>query len=137
MEAQRELDVGAHDWLLIVTHDHHLDEQALDVYGRGPHRYLGMIGSRRKIFRVLQRIHARRGLPALDRVHAPVGLDLGAVAPEEIAVSIVGELVALRHGRPATHLRAVDDPRLRRVLEGELSPEAAAQLPDTSQPDTP
>lgn len=130
VEAERELKVGPHDWLLIVTHDHHLDEQALDVYARGPHRYLGMIGSRRKIFRVLQRIHARRGLPSLERVHAPVGLDLGAVAPEEIAVSIVAELVALRHGRPATHLRAVDDPRVQRVLQGELTPEAAAQLPE-------
>ncbi len=125
-----ELAPTAHDWFLIVTHDHRLDELALDTYARGPHRYIGMIGSRRKVFRVLQRIHARRGLPPLDRVYAPVGLRLGAVSPEEIAVSIVAELVALRHSRPGSHMRAVDDPRLSKVLAGALTPEAAAQLPE-------
>jgi xanthine/CO dehydrogenase XdhC/CoxF family maturation factor len=72
-------------------------------------------------------VHKHGELP-LDRVYAPVGLDIGAVSPEEIAVSIVSELVAIRHGKPAQHLRAVDDPRLARVLAGEISPEAAAQI---------
>jgi len=116
------------DWLFVVTHDHALDEEALDVFARLPHRYLGLIGSRRKIFRILHRLHVRGPLPPLDRVYAPVGLDLGAVTPEEIAISVTAELVALRHGRPARHLRAVDDPRLRRVLDGELTAEAAAAL---------
>jgi xanthine dehydrogenase accessory factor len=118
------------DWLFVVTHDHALDEEALDVYARLPHRYLGLIGSRRKVFRILHRLHVRGGLPPLERVYAPVGLDLGAVSPEEIAVSVLAELVALRHGKPASHLRAVDDPRLRRVLDGELTAEAAATLPE-------
>ena len=68
-------------------------------------------------------------LPALERVYSPVGLDIGAVSPEEIAVSIVAELVAIRHGHKAAHMRALDDPRLARVLGGELTPEAAAKLP--------
>lgn len=129
-EAAAELAPTSDDWLLVVTHDHRLDEEALDVYARLPHRYLGMIGSRRKVFRILQRIAHKRSLPPLDRVYAPVGLDIGAVSPEEIAVSIVGELVALRHGRPSAHLRAVDDPRLARVLAGELAPEALAAIED-------
>jgi xanthine dehydrogenase accessory factor len=124
-EAASRLAPRAEDWLLVVTYDHHLDEQALDVYARLPHRYLGVIGSRRKVFRILQRIARRAGLPDLERVYAPVGIDIGAVSPAEIAVSIVGELIALRHGRPTRHMRAVDDPRLQRVLAGELSPEAA------------
>lgn len=117
------------DWLLVVTHDHRLDEEAVDVFARLPHRYLGLIGSRRKIYRILSRIAARRGLPDLSRTYAPVGLDLGAVSPEEIAVSIAAELVALRHGHAAAHLRALDDPALARVLGGELCAEAAAELP--------
>ena len=125
-EAAEQLELGPNDWILIVTHDHHLDEEALDVFARGPHRYIGMIGSRRKVFRVLHRIHARRGLPPLEKVYAPVGLDLGGTTPEEIAVSVVSELIAIRHGKPARHMRAVDDPRLRKVLEGQLTPEAAA-----------
>jgi xanthine dehydrogenase accessory factor len=120
-EARDRIAPQAHDWLLVVTHDHRLDEEALDTYARLPHAYLGVIGSKRKIVRLLQRIRARRGaLPPLQRVYAPVGLDLGAVSPEEIAVSIVAELIALRHGRQgAAHLRALDDPVIRRAVEGE------------------
>ncbi len=128
-EAADALAPTERDWLLVVTHDHRLDEEAVDVFARLPHAYLGVIGSRRKIYRVLARIAARRGLPDLSRTYAPVGLDLGAVSPEEIAVSVAAELVALRHGTPAAHLRAIDDPALAKVLHGELSPEAAAQLP--------
>jgi xanthine dehydrogenase accessory factor len=127
-DAADELQPSERDWLLVITHDHHLDEQALDTYARLPHRYLGLIGSRRKVFRILQRIQARRGLPSLDRVYAPVGVDLGAVSPQEIAVSITAELVALRHGASAGHLRAVDDRRLQKVLSGSMSVEAAARM---------
>ncbi|MEZ4221652.1 MAG: XdhC family protein [Polyangiaceae bacterium] len=127
-EAARSVAPTHADWLLVVTHDHRLDEEALDTYARLPHAYLGMIGSRRKVFRTLQRIAQRGALPDLERIYAPVGLDLGAVSPEEIAVSIVAELVALRHGRPATHLRAVDAPELQRILEGAGNPEPAANV---------
>ena len=127
-EAQEELSPGPSDWLLVVTHDHRLDEEALDTYARLPHAYLGVIGSRRKIYRVLARIAAKRGLPPMEHVYAPVGLDLGAVTPEEIAISVAAELVALRHGRSGPHMRAMDDPALAKVLEGALTPEAAAEL---------
>jgi xanthine dehydrogenase accessory factor len=130
-DAAEALCVTGEDWLLIVTHDHRLDEEALDHYARIDHRYLGMIGSRRKVFRILQRINARRDLPPLDRVYAPVGVALGAVSPEEIGVSIIAELVAIRHGRPAEHLRAVDHPALHKVLAGAMSPEAAALTENT------
>lgn len=129
-EAAARIAPRAEDWVLIVTHDHRLDEEALDTFARLPHRYLGLIGSRRKVLRILQRIASRGDLPPLDRVFAPVGLDIGAVSPEEIAVSIVAELVAIRHGKAARHLRALDDPRVARVLSGELSPEAAALMVD-------
>lgn len=130
-EAAARLAPKPEDWLLIVTYDHRLDEEALDVFARLPHRYIGMIGSRRKVFRILARIAERHGLPSLDRVYSPVGLDIGAVSPDEIAVSIVGELIALRHGRPNQHMRAIDDPRFARVIRGEISAEAAALLDAT------
>jgi xanthine dehydrogenase accessory factor len=126
--AEAKVATDDRDWLLVMTHDHRLDEEALDVYARQPHVYLGVIGSRRKIYRILSRISARRGVPPLDRVYAPVGLDVGAVTPEEIAVSIAAELVALRHGRTSSHMRAIDDPILARVLGGELTAEAAAAI---------
>ncbi|MBX7194976.1 MAG: XdhC/CoxI family protein [Sandaracinaceae bacterium] len=108
-EARAALAIDERDWLLVVTHDHRLDEEALDTYARGPHAYLGMIGSKRKVRRVLDRIRARGPLPPLERVYAPVGLSIGAVSPEEIAISIAAELVSLRRGqatRPSLgHLR--------------------------------
>ncbi|MBE7484895.1 MAG: XdhC family protein [Polyangiaceae bacterium] len=132
-EAAARLAPRAEDWLLVVTYDHRLDEEALDTFARLPHRYLGLIGSRRKVFRILQRIAERGPLPPLERVYAPVGLDIGAVSPEEIAVSIVAELVALRHGKAPAHMRAVDDPRLARVLSGDISPEAAALVQEAKE----
>jgi len=102
-EARRELEPGPHDWLLIVTHDHRLDEQALEHYGALPHAYLGMIGSRRKVARIIQRLQARERLPDMSRVYTPVGLNIGAVTPDEIAVSLVAELIALRSGGSAKH----------------------------------
>jgi xanthine/CO dehydrogenase XdhC/CoxF family maturation factor/cation diffusion facilitator CzcD-associated flavoprotein CzcO len=106
------------DWVLITTHDHQLDQHALSLALQQEPHYIGMIGSTRKVFRLLQRSAALGHARELERVYAPVGLDLGALGPEEIAVSIVAELIALRRGRPAPHLRAVDDPRLQRSLGG-------------------
>jgi xanthine dehydrogenase accessory factor len=106
-----------HDYVLVTTHDHRLDEEALEAYARAPHGYLGLIGSQRKILKILARIEQRGPLPSLERVYAPVGLDLGAVTPAEIAVAIVAELVALRHGRPASHLSRVSDPDFLRLVE--------------------
>ena len=114
----RAAALGGRDWLLIVTHDHRLDEELLERALEKQPRFIGLVGSRRKTFRLLQRIGARLGDLAAkrDRVYAPVGLDIGAVGPDEIAVSIVAELVALRRGRQAAHLRAVEDGRLLRLL---------------------
>ena len=128
-EAAEAFDPTAEDWIVITTHDHQLDEEALAAFGAKPHRYLGMIGSRRKVFRILQRLQHRGALPPLEHVFAPIGLDIGAVTPAEIGLSIVAELVALRHGTESRHLRAVDDPRVHKVLAGELTAESAALLP--------
>ncbi len=110
---------GDGDWVLIATHDHQLDEAVLGRCLSQKPRYIGLVGSRRKVFRLIERIAAKipGNIGPLERVYAPVGLDLGAVGPQEIAVSIVSELIALKHGRDVPHLRAVDDPRLGRALE--------------------
>jgi xanthine dehydrogenase accessory factor len=97
------LELHPNDFVLIVTRDHARDEQALAALLRQPHAYLGMIGSRRKVHTVLRRVVHReqqrgRATPDLSRLHAPVGLELGGRTPGEIAVSIVAELVARRHG---------------------------------------
>ncbi len=103
-EMLAKLAVTDRDWILIVTQDHRLDERALEQALRLPHRYIGMIGSRRKVLRVLDRLQARLGRLDTSRLYAPVGLDIGGVTPAEIAVSIAAEFVALHRGKAAAHL---------------------------------
>ncbi len=63
-------------------------------------RYLGLIGSRAKVARIYEALEADGITPEqLRKVHAPVGLDLGAVTPQEIAVSILAELIAVKYGK--------------------------------------
>ena len=120
-EELRKAALGDTDWVLIMTHDHQLDEAALAAAAGQNAQYVGLVGSKRKVFRLVERVRAKRGDFPLERVFAPVGLDIGAVSPEEIAVSIVAELVALRHGRPAAHLRALSDIRLERALSRQIT----------------
>jgi xanthine dehydrogenase accessory factor len=84
-------------YVVIVTRGHRDDMRVLRWAVQTPARYVGMIGSRRKTIAIFKELQ-REGLPAhlFERVHAPVGLDIGAVTPEEIAVSITAELIAIR-----------------------------------------
>jgi xanthine dehydrogenase accessory factor len=75
-----------------------------------------LVGSRRKVLRILSRIRARRGELDLSRLFAPIGLALGAQGPDEIAISIAAELVALRRGAEVAHMRVLDDERAARAL---------------------
>jgi len=85
------------DYLVIVTRGHRDDMRVLAWAASTQARYIGMIGSRRKVLSVYEALE-REGIPAeqLDRVHAPVGLEIGALTPEEIAISITAELISVR-----------------------------------------
>jgi xanthine dehydrogenase accessory factor len=114
-EVSRKIATGdARDAFLIMTRDHLLDEQALADVVLLPHAYVGMIGSRRKVYRVFARMLRRfdeRGLtrPDMSKVRAPIGLDLGGRTPGEIAVSVMAELLAARHGGSANSMSVVQD----------------------------
>jgi xanthine dehydrogenase accessory factor len=84
-------------YLVAVTRGHAFDEEAVRAALRQPCGFVGMIGSRRRVKATLDRIQ-EGGVPTeqLDRVHAPLGLDLGAETPEEIALAIVAEMVRER-----------------------------------------
>jgi xanthine dehydrogenase accessory factor len=83
--------------IVIVTRGHRDDMRVLRWAIQTPARYVGMIGSKRKTIAIFKELQ-KEGIPAhlFDRVHAPVGLDIGAITPEEIAVSITAELIAKR-----------------------------------------
>lgn len=102
----KEGPLGEDDWVLIVTHDHRLDEEVLGLSLRQRPHYLGLVGSQRKLIRIAQRLLQRDPSLSLERLHAPVGLDLGAIGPEEIAISIAAELVAVKRGRAAVRSRS-------------------------------
>ena len=85
------------DYLLIVTRGHEHDQAILERVAGAPVRWLGMIGSQRKVALALKRLEAKGvDAGAISRVCAPVGVDIGAVTPEEIAVSVAAELVRAR-----------------------------------------
>jgi xanthine dehydrogenase accessory factor len=89
-----------HAYAVIVTRGHTNDLEALRALAPRELRYLGLIGSRAKVARIYEEL-AKDHMPAeaLSRVHAPIGLDIGAVTPQEIAVSILAELIAVKHGK--------------------------------------
>jgi xanthine dehydrogenase accessory factor len=94
-------------YLVIVTRGHKEDMRVLAWAVRTPARYVGMIGSRRKVLSVYKALE-KEGytMEEFERVYAPMGLDIGALSPEEIAVSIVSELVAVRRNvQSAAHKR--------------------------------
>jgi len=84
-------------YLVIVTRGHQEDENVLRWAVNTPARYIGMIGSKRKIRSIADQLE-REGIPRerLERVYMPIGLDIGAVLPEEIAVAIVAEVIHVR-----------------------------------------
>lgn len=96
-DAFEKLKPNASTYLLIVTRGHKDDMRVLAWAVRTPARYIGMIGSKRKVISVYKALE-KEGYSAeeFEHVRAPVGLDIGALSPEEIAVSITAELVAVR-----------------------------------------
>jgi len=96
-KAAAQLSPSESSSIVIVTRGHRDDMRVLRWAVQTPARYVGMIGSKRKTIGIFQELQ-KEGLAAhlFDRVHAPVGLDIGAITPEEIAVSITAELIAKR-----------------------------------------
>ena len=96
-EAIQKLEPNEASYIVIVTRGHRDDMRLLRWAVQTRARYIGMIGSKRKVIGIFKTLQ-EEGLPAhlFERVHAPIGLDIGAVTPEEIAVAITAELIAFR-----------------------------------------
>lgn len=105
-----ELDtvsLTADSYVVLITTDHVSDEAALRQVIVSPARYVGMIGSRHKCQTILDCLRADGYTEdQLARVYAPIGLELGGTSPQEIAVAILAEIIAVRHsGRGAFRSR--------------------------------
>jgi xanthine dehydrogenase accessory factor len=99
-DAMKEFKPDTRTAVVTLTHDPKLDDPALEIALKSDAFYIGCLGSHRTHASRLERL-TEAGFNDADfaRLHAPVGLDLGATSPAEIAVSILAEMVAAKHGK--------------------------------------
>jgi xanthine dehydrogenase accessory factor len=121
-EVCAKLEVNSSSYLVIVTRGHRDDMRVLKWALSTPARYISMIGSKRKVLGVMKELE-REGFRRedFDRLHAPMGLEIGAISPEEIAVSVAAEMIAVRRSAKS-EWRALSksiylNPELRTVLK--------------------
>jgi xanthine dehydrogenase accessory factor len=96
-QVREAFDFAHDDYVVLVTRGHQHDQQILEQIYDCDARYLGMIGSKSKIAKMWQRLEGKGvGREHLDRVHAPVGLNIGADSPEEICISVMAEIIRER-----------------------------------------
>lgn len=94
-----KLSVNTNTFIVVATPGHKFDFIALEAAVKSPAGYVGMVGSQRKTALIFKEL-LKQGIPEerIKAVHAPIGLSIGAVTPEEIAISIIGEMIMFRHG---------------------------------------
>jgi len=96
------LAINENSYVVIVTRGHRDDMRVLKLAIATTARYIAMIGSRRKVLNVVRELE-KEGIPreVFERIHAPMGLDIGAISPEEIAISVAAEMIAVRRRAPS------------------------------------
>ena len=117
-----KLNVNENSYIIIVTRGHRDDMRVLRWAVNTPARYIAMIGSKRKVIGVVKELE-KEGISrhAMERVYAPMGFEIGAVSPEEIAVSVAAEMIAVRR-KPDADWRSLSksifaDEHLRSLLK--------------------
>ena len=97
----KELSFDENTYIVVVTHGHGFDQVIADYCLNQPFKYLGVIGSKKKSRTFFKQLaEAGHSAKQIERVFMPVGFDIGAETPFEIAVSILAELIAVRYGKP-------------------------------------
>jgi len=98
-QALSHISVTPSTYIVIVTRGHRSDEEILERVVGLPAKYIGMIGSKRKVLTTYEHL-VERGISVeeLNRIHAPIGIEIGATTAEEIAISVVAQLIAVRRG---------------------------------------
>ncbi len=105
-ETLRGIEITPQTYIVLITRGHQFDEPCLREVIHSPAKYIGMIGSKRRVKACFIRFRDEEGIPEelLKRVYAPIGLDIKAESPEEIALSIISEMVKVRRGGTAQSL---------------------------------
>jgi xanthine dehydrogenase accessory factor len=115
-----KLNVNSSSYIIIVTRGHRDDMRVLRWAITTEARYISMIGSKRKVIAVIREFE-KEGVPreSFERIHAPMGLEIGAITPEEIAVSVAAEMIAVRRGA---------DPKWKSVAKGIFATDESAAV---------
>lgn len=115
--------------IVVATRGHNFDDVALEAAARSPAGYVGLIGSRRKVILIYEDL-LKRGVPLerLREVHAPIGLDIKARTPEEIAISIMAEIVQFRLGGTGRAMK-LQEKQLMRIYDKVQKAQARAAAP--------
>lgn len=103
IETFSKIPMASPTYIVILTHGHRFDQDVLDAVASRDWkniRYVGMIGSRSKVGTIIRRLKDKgNDVEKLERVHSPIGLDIGAATPQEIAVAIMAEIIGIRRGK--------------------------------------
>lgn len=120
----KRLPINDSTYLVIVTRGHRDDMRVLRLALETPARYIAMVGSRRKVISVFRELEKEGvGKPDFDRIFAPMGLEIGAVTPEEIAISVAAEMIAARRNpdgnwrQVSKSIFAQDNPVVEKLLK--------------------
>jgi xanthine dehydrogenase accessory factor len=102
----KEMTITPSFYIVLITRGHAYDEPCLRQIMHSPAKYIGMIGSKRRIKACFERFREEEKIAdqVIERVYAPIGLDIGTETPAEIAISILGEIIKVRRGGKAASL---------------------------------
>ena len=129
-QALPELPINANSFIVVVTRGHRYDNVALEAAAATHARYVGLMGSKRKTILIYEDLI--RGGMSLDRIReirSPIGLDIHARTPEEIAVSIIGEILMFRLGGTGIPMK-LEEHRLQRIVKKVQGEPAAVPVGD-------
>jgi xanthine dehydrogenase accessory factor len=121
----RTIPISSDSAAVVMTHHFPDDRVLLPMLLNSPARYIGMLGPRSRTDRILAEIAAEGPTTALDRLHAPIGLDVGAEGSDQVALAIVAEILATLNHRPGTPLRQ---------RRGPIHPPAKTRIVSTENP---
>ncbi len=101
-EELEKIEIRPSDSIVIITHGHKFDYDAISTVINSDARYMGMIGSRTKVKATVDKL-AENGFKkaTIKKIHAPIGLDIGGESPKEISIAILAEIQAVKYGRKA------------------------------------
>ena len=102
----KHININVNTFVVVATRGHRYDDMALESALQTPARYIGLLGSRRQTLMIYQRLLAQGiSVDRLKEVKSPIGLDIGALTPEELAVSIMSEIIMERRGGKGSPLQ--------------------------------